>query len=133
MKTITKRILKCEIKMIKEIQKRLDNASEGPWWVKEKGSNIVVMPEKSELGAGNRYMACGGGNNENNADFAAHAPADIKWLLDEVKRLENKVDHVCENCIHWGNKYPAVGIGKGACPHDSKEHEPDDNCNKCEV
>lgn len=38
-----------------------------PWAVVPEKPTIVIMPEPCEIGNGHKYVACGGGNNEENA------------------------------------------------------------------
>jgi hypothetical protein len=85
---------------LKEIRERLEAATPGPWFVSDNGFTkrgdgppTVYAPD-DEL----RYIAvCNDGFNINptpnlsNAQFIAHAPNDIRRLLDEVERLRKEI------------------------------------------
>lgn len=67
---------------LKEIRARLDAATPGPWDVDEwtTTADVFASGAKSEPTVAHRVRM-------SDADFIAHAPADIAWLLDEVERL----------------------------------------------
>lgn len=114
-----------------EIKARLEAATEGKWdnSTNERSEHPSVIYTDIDDEGSLIVAEC---RTVKDGDFIAHAPTDIKWLLEEVNRLRNKIDDVCENCIHWDSR-SAIGIGRGACPYDSKEHEPKDTCNNCEI
>jgi hypothetical protein len=40
----------------------------GPWKIDESRPHLILLPEKAESGHGSKYVVCGGGNNEANAE-----------------------------------------------------------------
>ncbi len=89
-----------------EIQARLDAATPGPWVTKPgvslAWSELVLAPVPGHDG----YMALVADtkdsffNNHDDADFIAHAPDDLAWLLERVARLETTV----HNWEVWANR-----------------------------
>jgi hypothetical protein len=78
----------------------------GPWEIIEDRPHIVRMPEPCEIGHGNKYVACGGGNNEANARrivACVNACTGIPtvWLKHHQVRL------TIEIAIDMWNKYKA--------------------------
>ena len=81
-----------------EIRARLDAATPGPWERRESVqgySNLVVLADYINRDDGAWLIAEASWNGPMpdkassgaNADFIAHAPEDIAWLLGEVERL----------------------------------------------
>lgn len=76
--------------MINEIRERLNKATQGPWtfagesvceiWA---GDNNVVVG--STMDGGGIMFDCDG-------DFIANAPEDIKFLLDEIEKLNAELE-----------------------------------------
>jgi hypothetical protein len=72
-----------------EIQERLDKATPGPWEAVEVARSVYGTPIHSPIGTGARmdegaHIA----NAFSDAEFIAHAPEDIAWLLARVAELE---------------------------------------------
>jgi hypothetical protein len=66
---------------LKEIQERLEAATPGPWHIEEKYTDLVNVDGKiiiKEIG------------RNKSAQFIAHAPTDMRRLLDEVERLRKE-------------------------------------------
>ncbi len=86
-----------------EIRARLDAATSGPWVVTGRGSagcavvgrtdaevtgmkwGVIAWPTRRPRNAAGEALASLA--IDRNAEFIAHAPADIAWLLDEVERM----------------------------------------------
>ena len=90
---------------LKAIGARLEAATPGPWKelpkFKDRFSAIVSPAGDAELGT---WMVADTIRWSNDADLIAHAPIDIRALLDEVERLRceiNAVDQVlaCRTAI----------------------------------
>ena len=94
-----------------QIRKRLEAATPAPWFVKEtavtvtikkKRDNIVSMPKK-----------CGWKMREQtnkDADFIAHAPEDIAYLLQQVEKLKEALEFFTKNyesILEDGSGFPA--------------------------
>lgn len=84
------------------IKKRLEKITPGEWTAGENyliGGYWVVSdkhnPEKSEVAD---FI------KQSNADFIAHAPADIRALLAEIERLQNRTPKDTYNCQRCGVK-----------------------------
>ena len=65
-----------------EIRARLDMTSERPW---TNSDGWIVC------GGTTRYYVTGHTTLVGDAEFIAHAPADIAWLLNEVDTLRERV------------------------------------------
>ena len=81
---------------LNEIRARLDAATPGPWWTAEQRrpySNPIWSRSDDPVTTGETI---GSIYLQPDADLIAHAPADIAWLLDEVKRWK----HVAENDLY---------------------------------
>ena len=66
-----------------EIQARLDAATPGPWVAMNSGVIAIVTASEHQL--------ITRGSLPPDADFIAHAPDDLAWLLERVARLEATV------------------------------------------
>ncbi len=80
-----------------EIEARLAAATPGPWRVVGTGTPHRGRVLVEELGRAIETIAetyCGAyeGHGAANADLIANAPADIRYLLDEVARLRADVE-----------------------------------------
>ena len=70
----------------------------GPWEVKKGGNdiNIIIMPEKANIGNGHKYATCGGmGDTEEreaNVRLIASAPEMLECLIIIYKNF-------CSDCI----------------------------------
>lgn len=69
---------------IAEIEKRLDAATPGPW------SAGMSFTGKYPKIYGRNYESVAIATKESDADFIAHARADVEELLEEVKRLKEE-------------------------------------------
>lgn len=89
--------------MINEIHERLDKIKFTPW--KHDGLGIYIFGNDSSMiaeirGWGHLTGKLNLPHNEavsiqsNTADFIAHAPEDIAFLLDEVERQEERLDEM---------------------------------------
>ena len=83
---------------IQEIDKRLDAATPGPW---ERKTNRHPQCNGEPWGwiegpVGN--FTWGGERGKINADFIAKTPTDIRFLLDEVKRLTAENERLTKRC-----------------------------------
>ena len=65
-----------------EIRGRLEAATSGPWKWSPKLPSEVFIPDTPNAARGHAL-----GTTHSNAEFIAHAPTDIRALLDEVNRL----------------------------------------------
>ena len=85
-----------------EIRVRLEAATPGPWFATscpDKHSDdgpdfwlIDAVPSPNQETEVAEICHKPGGKSGHNADFIAHAPEDIAWLLEEVKRLQEELD-----------------------------------------
>ncbi len=72
--------------VLKEIQQRTDNASEGPWESKYQNWSMLISHNKFET-----YLAST--KERNNADFIAHARTDVPMLLEMVEETIKSIGH----------------------------------------
>lgn len=94
---------------LKEIQDRLEKATAGEWTHHPAGSDMSNKFDMCEIRAGSNLIAdCfwywpkdldtlheqRASRGEADADFIAHAPTDVAWLLGEVKRLQAIIDQL---------------------------------------
>jgi hypothetical protein len=91
------------VNWLQEIKERLEKATPGPWFVSEDGFSRKGEKTPTVYAADNelRYIAkCNDGLNINptpnlsNAEFIAHAPEDIRRLLEEVERLKEAIGEI---------------------------------------
>jgi phage host-nuclease inhibitor protein Gam len=75
---------------LKEIQARLEAATPGPWALVDRLG--VIYECQSEISV----IEVDANVNEGDAEFIAHAPEDIRRLLDEIDQLRNIVDKYSE-------------------------------------
>lgn len=66
-----------------QIEERLKGASHGKWKVVGDTDNYKVV-------TGGDLDVCTCWAGESDAEFIAHAPADIRWLLSRVEDLEDE-------------------------------------------
>jgi len=71
-----------------EIQERLDNAPERPWFVKRYDLELFVESPDMMLQANLGYV---GNRPESQADLIANAPEDLEYLLAKLVRYKNAV------------------------------------------
>jgi hypothetical protein len=98
---------------VKEIKERLEAASKGEWeWSRDDGGDFNgLMGEDGCLLEG-----LSGGRvsvSEDDAALIAHAPADLKWLLEENARLEAEVSHLRAAAYVIGSKPLPEGATRG--------------------
>jgi hypothetical protein len=93
---------------LEEISARLAKATPGPWyahhckagkdtecWCKVVGTS--PDPEHDDMDNVIGLGSC----VADDADLIAHAPSDLRFLLDHVAKLEDIVDkYRCHNCVH---------------------------------
>jgi len=75
---------------LQEIEARLHAATEGPWHrgqgYEQEDPGHYIYSAQDNIGL-IVYADAEGIIREVDREFIAHAPSDIRWLLDEVKRL----------------------------------------------
>lgn len=71
---------------LQEIRARLDAATPGPW--KRDRHEILTVDVDDETGWETCIADAYG--DPADADLIAHAPDDLRWLLDEVERLRSE-------------------------------------------
>ncbi len=75
-----------------EIRGRLEAATPGPWWhtndgwIMAEGGLTIQHWNSDKLQDGIKF------GNPKDIDFIANAPTDIRYLLDEVERLQERCD-----------------------------------------
>ena len=74
--------------MAGQIEERLRSASPGKWKVAGDGSDYKVRSNGLDV------CTCWAG--ESDAEFIANAPADIKWLLQEIEELHEEIHDISE-------------------------------------
>jgi hypothetical protein len=80
---------------LEEIEKRLGEATSGPWFAydwpdfprRDEAKGCVRIESKYTITA-----FCFSGKPNNDALFIANAPADIRYLLDEVAQLTKALE-----------------------------------------
>lgn len=72
---------------IEEIQKRLDNASKGPWCALLEGRDFLSGDSIIKTAEGNEICFLPDRNNLDDIDFVAHSRSDIEYLLTLIKEL----------------------------------------------
>lgn len=87
---------------IQEIRERHEGATPGPWiayeWTCDKGYAVYQNPvdvRKAITGYGSVLQT------KENAEFIAHAPDDIAYLLSEVERLQTENDRLMKEAAFW--------------------------------
>lgn len=79
---------------INEIRERLSKATPGPWRRTGSARHIIYQYDGGDDMRTVIGEIWGCGNIQDvDADFIAHAPEDIKFLLAEVERLEAELQH----------------------------------------
>lgn len=101
-----------------EIEARLAAATPGDWEAFTDVSEVWKGAEwliSSTMDDGAVYLITdwGSGLRGPDAEFIAHAPEDIRALLDEVKRLQAQIDAVVH--IHKYTYLAGIGEYCGAC------------------
>jgi hypothetical protein len=107
---------------LEEIEKRLSEATPGPWGILLKGFGpkvgnrdvdqhmaefpyhddiAIAVVDKYNLPIEMKHIA------ESNAQLIAHAPADLRFLIDEVKRLADENTTNFERSVSWFEKFDA--------------------------
>jgi hypothetical protein len=79
------------------------NYTPGPWEVSKdkERSNLIIMPELSVSGIGQKYVAVGGGNIEANAKLISAAPELLEALIEIIKYsfLEAREENMAKKAI----------------------------------
>ena len=70
---------------IEEIRARLDAATPGPWRVAEDDAEVMCIDQPN--GNGRNFFHGESPQEADDAEFIAHAPADIAFLLGRVEAL----------------------------------------------
>lgn len=110
---------------LKAIRARADKATPGPWTVYDRGGcgdhdvDGPKGPEASELSGRYRGMFC----RADDAEFVAHARADIPWLLDRLAAAERERDAARDFLRDVATNYD----------HDSDAHKYGTRCRVCEA
>jgi hypothetical protein len=81
-----------------EIRTRTNAATQGPW----KRTEVRVMADCEASG----LSYDGKRNRQANAEFMAHARADIPWLLDRVQELEEALRTIAEHSVISEGEFP---------------------------
>jgi len=86
-----------------DIERRLAGATKGPWWAESLTAfeTLILSPKTTVMHAKR--------GSPTDADFIAHARADIETLLGEVKRLRAERDA-------WKQVAPVLPLEFGFCP-----------------
>lgn len=70
-----------------EIEQRLNNrTSKSPWGLYDKVNNHCMVTQE-ERGPNGEFQYVADCWHEGDMQLIAHAPQDIRWLIDEIKRL----------------------------------------------
>lgn len=76
---------------IAEIRQRLDAITPGEWKL-DKGIHIIYVGDTDDWSEGLLLIDVCNSRNDGDIELIASAPADMRYLLDEVERLQNLVD-----------------------------------------
>lgn len=100
-----------------EIRARVDAATGGQWWAWDRGVgwHIAVgeATDRDEYGRPERLLPEGMRTDigrAEDAEFIAHARADVPWLLDRLDQIRR----LCENCTP---EPPPLFRGPGLSEH----------------
>jgi hypothetical protein len=101
---------------LQEIRDRLEQATQGEWRVcgRDPGNPRI----DAHWDDGDYLMVCEQAGR--NAEFLAHAPADIRWLLERLSELETECvlrDH------DLTRQLKAIAGDECVCPHPQCGHE----------
>ncbi len=114
---------------IAQIEARLAAATPGPWRAVREDKSDVAMGAKPFIildGANHRCAEirafCGG--NYDNADFIAHAPEDIRYLMDECERLRGRCGAMESAIKRLRYPKPPTHIPCSMCKHDRPDAPP---------
>ena len=94
-----------------EIEARLVAATPGPWKTVRYDLSLYVEAESGELNPIN--LGYVGNRPENDAAFIAHAPADVAYLLAELRKAHEALERVETLAERW-ESLPALRKGKAA-------------------
>ena len=72
-----------------EIEARLGAATLGPWSVNNPSTDVYEIRDADDLLVADIDDI--GSEDDVCAEFIAHSPEDIKWLVEEVKRLRERL------------------------------------------
>ena len=75
---------------LRKIRDRLEQATQGEWRVggRDRGNPRI----DAHWDDGDYLMVCEQAGC--NAEFIAHAPADIRWLLERIEELDDRVEQL---------------------------------------
>lgn len=76
-----------------EIQTRAATATEGPWYVEAHQPTLTrrVVSDNHMLDANLGYL---GNSNQAEAEFIAHARADVPWLIEQLRQRDAEIEEL---------------------------------------
>lgn len=109
-----------------EIRKRLEKATPGPWitslWLDGRGgSKPMVAAGGITVAVTHPAPICDTDECEANATLIAHAPDDLRYLLDRVGRLEGLIRDLLDNGSFFISAIELQGVDGEEWMHQAVE------------
>ena len=104
------------------VEARASAATWGPWfpWKDQDSTDWEILGDSDDYG---NPMLIASEADDEDADFIAHARADVPWLLEQVKLRDKALEAVM--ALHKCLTFPDDGIGEPtACGHCDNETWP---------